>query len=87
MFDTNLRTLVTTIDGEVAHLSSYPAGAIPPSSILELQASWARLVGLLALGPEPQVRPCPTCNRMVMSAATRCGHCWNKLRPPATNGA
>ena len=47
-----------------------------------LLASFADLVEQLALGPEPEVRPCPICKTVVMRAATLCGHCWTKLTPP-----
>lgn len=87
MHNSNLRSIVATIEGELAQLATFPPGAIPATSVLELQASWARLVGLLALGPEPEVRACPVCSRMVLRAALRCGHCWTKLRPPPVGDA
>jgi hypothetical protein len=40
---------------------------------------WQDLVDLLALGPEPDLRSCPSCGRRVMLAATRCGFCWEPL--------
>lgn len=46
-----------------------------------LLASFADLVEQLALGPEPEVRPCPVCQGIVMRAATLCGHCWTRLTP------
>jgi hypothetical protein len=85
--DANLRLAVATIEGELAQLATYPTGAIPATSVPELRASWARLVELLALGPEPQVRNCPTCNHLVYLTAVRCRFCWNKLRPAAPNEA
>jgi hypothetical protein len=47
-----------------------------------LLASWAALVDLLALGPEPEVRECPACRHIGMRAASRCGYCWTELSPP-----
>jgi hypothetical protein len=84
---TKLRSMIATIDGELGALVAAPAGAISPAAILELRASWARLVGVLALGPEPAVTSCPVCRRTVMRAARLCGHCWTRLRPAMSNGA
>lgn len=61
-----LRAVLLQIEGEL--------GASRP-------ASWQNLVDLLALGPEPDLRSCPSCGRQVMRAARRCGYCWNELRP------
>jgi hypothetical protein len=47
----------------------------------ELFAAWAALVDELALGPEPELRVCPACNRVVMLAATQCGYCFGVLTP------
>lgn len=47
----------------------------------KLRSSWAELLKLLALGPEPEVRECPVCKHIGMCAATRCGYCWTKLSP------
>jgi len=87
MNNPNLRAAVATIAGELSALSSLPAGTIPPSSILALQASWTRLVGLLALTPEDELRTCPKCQQTIMRAATRCGYCWEKLVPTTTHEA
>jgi hypothetical protein len=78
----HLRSTVAVIDAELAQLADLQAGSIPPALISEILASWARLVVLLPLGPRPDVRPCPRCNRPVARSATLCGHCWTKLRPP-----
>jgi hypothetical protein len=88
-----MRTLVASIEHEMAGDVSVGAGAT------RLRASWKELVTLLALGPEPEVRHCPTCGRVGMRDAARCGYCWEDLSvsspPPAgramtartTNGA
>ena len=49
----------------------------------ELGGSFSRLVQMLALGPEPEVRNCPQCGKEAMIAATLCGHCWAHLIPVA----
>ena len=77
-----LRVLVATIEAKLTTMASVPFGAISPTQVVELQASWAELVRLLALGPEPKIRACPACHRIGMLAATRCGYCWTRLRPP-----
>jgi len=74
-----LRAIVAAIEGELARLppditndnDAAPAGG--------LRASVADLVQALALGPEPEYRRCPVCQRVVMRAATVCGYCWTKL--------
>jgi predicted RNA-binding Zn-ribbon protein involved in translation (DUF1610 family) len=45
----------------------------------DLVARWATLVEILALEPQPIVRPCPFCGQMVMRDAVRCRDCWKKL--------
>ena len=51
--------------------------ALPTDATLKL--AWGDLVTALALGPSPATRACPRCGELVMSAATRCGHCWLTL--------
>lgn len=52
-------------------------------TIGDLTASWAELVKVMALGPEPELRECPVCHQTGMRAATLCGYCWTKLVPIA----
>jgi hypothetical protein len=68
---TKLRAIVAVIDEEIVRVPPTPA----------LQAAWAELVGVLALGPAPQTRECPRCRGIGMRAASRCGHCWAALPP------
>lgn len=51
-----------------------------------LRAAWTALIDALALGPDPQLRECPSCGAIGMLAATRCGHCWIALSPPVSAG-
>jgi hypothetical protein len=44
-----------------------------------LQASWVRLIDLLALPPPAESRQCPRCGNVGMRAATLCGYCWTPL--------
>jgi hypothetical protein len=74
----SLRTLVATFDRELKSCLSGPASTTTKD---ELLGSWAELVTLLALGPEPELRACPVCKHTGMLAATRCGYCWTKLSP------
>jgi hypothetical protein len=69
-----LRVTLAAIEIELARLSG-------PANVL--RSSVADLVEQLALGPEPEVRACPVCQRVVRRAATMCGHCWTKLTPPS----
>lgn len=66
-----LRTIIDAIEEEIART--------PPTAALA--ASWAELVEVLAIGPEPATRVCPTCQGVGMRAASRCGNCWASLEP------
>jgi|SoiMethySBSTD1v2_1073268.scaffolds.fasta_scaffold182348_4 hypothetical protein len=79
----DVHSAVATIEAELLELSSRAAsGAVSTEAIVELRASWAALVRLLALMPAAAVRDCPRCRQNVMRAATRCGFCWMRLIPP-----
>jgi hypothetical protein len=70
--------------GDVERDISAMFGPAPPEGNLAatgLLASWARLVGALALGPAPELRPCPVCQRDCRRAASLCGNCWATLPP------
>lgn len=81
-----LRAVVATIDGEMSRLPSPLDTDDNSTTTTGLRASWADLVALLELGPEPEVRQCLACKQVVMHAATRCGWCWTKLTPPGGPG-
>jgi hypothetical protein len=66
-----IRAAVDDVDQRLAHL----AGAS------ELTTAWAALVRALDLPPAHALRDCPKCGQVNMQAATRCGHCWNRLPP------
>ena len=81
-----LRTTIAAIEHQLARL---PAEVTKDNGVTladGLRASVADLVGQLALGPEPAYRQCPVCQRIGMSVATVCGHCWTKLAPLAVRG-
>jgi hypothetical protein len=71
-----MRAAVAAVELALGEVSSNP-----PEPVRE---AWNRLVRLLALGPAPALRACPSCGRMGMREATRCGSCWVSLTPPAT---
>jgi hypothetical protein len=77
-----LRATVAKVEREIARLPARNIGEGGESPASELGACFADLVEQLALGPEPEVRECPVCKRIVRRAATRCGSCWSKLTPP-----
>lgn len=77
MEKTEERQLVGTIESELLKLATDGTQQSSLNGKL-LQESFARLVALLALGPEPQTRLCPNCGRVGMKAATICGYCWKK---------
>ena len=76
---TKMRVAVEAITREVAQSPSTPA----------FHTAWTELVGLLALGPEPETRECHVCHGVGMRAASRCGRCWTALEPlpVLSNGA
>jgi hypothetical protein len=63
---TKLRTMVAAMELAMADVESTPA-----------KDAWKTLVGGLDLGPEPKRRACPTCGKLGMANASRCGFCWN----------
>ena len=75
-----LRDLVAAVDHEVSLLPR-PESAAEDERSNGLRAAWKALVDLMALGPEPEYRTCPTCGNMGMRTATVCGYCWSKLPP------
>lgn len=78
-----LRATVEKIGQQLAALKSAGAEAADGKGPhQDLLASFDDLVQQLALGPEPEVRECPTCGAVGMRAATLCGSCWTKLTPP-----
>jgi hypothetical protein len=87
MQNTHLRNIVLTIDAVLGEMMKAPPGVLSESSLAELKLEWAKLVDVLALGPAPDVRACPTCGRTVMRQATRCGYCWKPLPSARKNGA
>jgi hypothetical protein len=73
-----LRGLVDKVDQELSLLPTL-VDAKDGSQPNGLRGAWAELVEQLALGPEPEVRDCPSCGHICMRTATICGHCWSKL--------
>ena len=74
-----LRAIVAEVERD---LSAAPLEQMHPGALATLRASWAALVQELALGPEPAMRRCPKCGRLVMEQAMRCGYCWAPLTLP-----
>lgn len=76
-----LRATVATMERELASMrtaSKDTDGKGPHEALL---ASFDDLVQQLALGPEPELRNCPTCGGVCMRHATVCAACWTKLTP------
>jgi hypothetical protein len=76
-----LRATIAVIQRELARLPADITNDNRATPADSLRASVADLVQQLALGPEPEYRTCPACQRIDMRAATLCGHCWTKLPP------
>jgi hypothetical protein len=77
-----LRALVADVESEVGVLVSGAAGG---ALIEPLKGAWAALVKGLALGPDPELRPCPFCRRGILQEASRCRYCLknSSAAPPA----
>jgi hypothetical protein len=78
-----LRATVAAMDRSISRLPRQAMDTDVTSTVNALLASFADLVEQLELGPEPEVRQCPSCMQIVMLAATRCGYCWNVITPAA----
>ena len=74
-----LRTLVAGVGKEIALATDKAAPPQSPPSGAALGVAWARLVEMLDLGSEPEMRECPACKAPCMLGATRCGNCWSSL--------
>jgi hypothetical protein len=74
-----LRTLVAAVGKEIALVpgAATAAESQPPRTALDM--TWSRLVAMLDLGTEPEMRECPACKHLCMLGASRCGHCWSSL--------
>jgi hypothetical protein len=72
-----VRAAVEAVEREMSLVA--PGGKVSRGG---LQETWAGLVKLLAAEPAHQMRRCPHCDAVGMSAATRCHHCWKMLTPP-----
>lgn len=81
------RTIVATMEREIALLPIQAAADDSGATEGRLRACWADLVEALALGPEPAMRECPVCKHLGRRAATLCAYCWTRLAPlPVGNG-
>jgi hypothetical protein len=78
----SLHTVMDVITRELARLPAQDTRD-GDETVAELRAFWGELVKLLDVEPVPELRACPVCKHVGMRAATRCGHCWAKLVPPA----
>lgn len=79
-----LRALVGGVEEEMALVlgTLTTAEAQPRKTALEM--TWSNLVGMLDLGPEPEMRVCLQCKHLCMVGATRCVNCWSRLPALAT---
>jgi hypothetical protein len=55
--------------------------------IAHLESDWNDLVELIGPLADPLTRACPSCGRMGMPNATRCGYCWATLEPQGSAAA
>jgi hypothetical protein len=78
-----LRGMIADLEAEIPVLSTQFPTVGRPDAAARFAVSWAALIELLALGPEPDLRKCPFCNGAIQRAATRCMHCWKQSTDPA----
>lgn len=67
-----LRALAALVDQCVANLS---ADDLASEAIVRLKRAWADVSKAMALGEEPELRGCPSCNRRIPLEAARCRYC------------
>jgi hypothetical protein len=71
-----LRRLAHDLD---VALAGVRAGEL--DALAKVDEAWRVFGARLALGPDPAVVHCPSCDATIMRDATLCGHCWTKLSP------
>ena len=82
-----MRTTVAAIEREIERIKKQGKSTDGKDVLADFAGPWAELVAQLALGPEPEVRECPTCKSVGIREATLCGFCWTKLVPPPRKAA
>lgn len=79
MSQTKTRQLLHNIESEITRLRGVETA--PAVDWSHLLAAFNDLTADMALGPEPETRPCPACGRLGRRNATVCGYCWTKTPP------
>jgi hypothetical protein len=79
-----LRALAASVDRHVAQLNAKDEADATTQS---LTVAWLALSKALALGPEPLLRDCPSCNRRIPREATRCRYCMAQSQASVSTGA
>lgn len=72
-----LRMLAAGVDRHVSLLAAAD-GTRSAADFAALMEAWQNLMRALDLGPEPQLRACPSCARAILHEATRCRYCMTK---------
>lgn len=75
MNQTELRALIARMQEQVTRVGAKSS----PEDRGALTDAWDSLNSHLNVGPAPDTRPCPNCQKTIMRAATVCGFCWTKL--------
>lgn len=83
---TRLRTLVIAVGKEIALIPRAAMTAERPIPGTALDTAWSKLLQMLDLGAEPEMRECPRCMDLCPLGATRCGHCWASLPAVKASG-
>lgn len=74
-----LRGILSTLERELDGLVTDGGST---ARVDALRIAWRDLSAELNLGPEPEIRTCPSCGALAMREATRCLECWSRLREP-----
>ena len=77
-----LRAAIAELTLRLSDLALIGAGD-STSAHLHLSATWKKLLPMIEPEAEVPRRLCPHCSGSIVSAATRCLHCWKTSAPNA----
>jgi hypothetical protein len=69
------------VQEDVEELRRFGTSSDGGQRLARLESDWTDLVNLIGPLADPLTRACPSCGRLGMPNATRCGYCWATLEP------
>jgi hypothetical protein len=87
MQHTKTRQLMAGVEHEISVLRGLDPVTTVAIDWTGLGQAFADLSKHMALGPEPETRPCPACGQLGMRNATVCGYCWTKTPPQVSDSS